>query len=150
MIYKYCQRCGKRLKGEENRIRGFGKICYEKARAEAQGLAPLITPTRAQEQREIKRLKAEEQRARAEAEELSRARARLQARSEQEQSRASEMQGKASKSQSREQDFKENFSSRQDKSKGVKPPHLEQTLTPTYKKGLLFTPHTPPHPADRG
>lgn len=143
MIYKYCQRCGKRLKGEENRIRGFGKICYEKARAEAQGLVPLITPTRAQEQREIKRLKAEEQRARAEAEELSRARARLQARSEQEQSRASE-------SQSREQDFKENFSSRQDKSKGVKPPHLEKTLTPTYKKGLLFTPHTPPHPAERG
>lgn len=80
MIYKYCQRCGKRLKSEENRLRGYGETCFQKARQEAKGLKPLIIPTHAQAQREIKRLRAEEQRARAEAEELSKARARLEAR----------------------------------------------------------------------
>lgn len=143
MIYKYCQRCGKRLKGEENRIRGFGKICYEKAKAEAQGLTPLITPTRAQEQREIKRLKAEEQRARVEAEELSKARARLQARQDK-----SQEQSKTAREQSKRQGTKENLQAEQDKGRGGQPPHLEKTLTPTYKKGLLFTPHTHPHPQD--
>ena len=46
MIYKYCRRCGKRLKGEENRARGYGKICFEKARAEARrkALVPPETP----------------------------------------------------------------------------------------------------------
>ena len=28
--YNYCIRCGRRLKSEENRKRGMGKICYEK------------------------------------------------------------------------------------------------------------------------
>ena len=41
MIYKYCRRCGKRLKGEENRIRGYGKICYEKAKASTP-ISPII------------------------------------------------------------------------------------------------------------
>ena len=41
MIYKYCRRCGKRLKGEENRLRGYGKICYAKAQAESKQ-SPLI------------------------------------------------------------------------------------------------------------
>ena len=80
MIYKYCQRCGRRLKSEENGLRGFGETCFKKAKIETKGLTPLITPTRAQEQREIKRLEAQEQRARAEIEEISKARARLQAR----------------------------------------------------------------------
>ena len=35
MIYKYCRRCGKRLKGEENMARGYGKVCYKKALTEA-------------------------------------------------------------------------------------------------------------------
>ena len=28
--YNYCIRCGRRLKTQENRIRGMGKICYER------------------------------------------------------------------------------------------------------------------------
>ena len=79
-IYKYCRRCGKRLKGEENRIRGYGKTCYEKAKREAQGMTPLLSPTIEQTAKELKRLEAGEARARAEAEELGKARARLQAR----------------------------------------------------------------------
>lgn len=42
MIYKYCRRCGKRLKGEENRLRGYGKTCFEKIKAEAH--VPHIVP----------------------------------------------------------------------------------------------------------
>lgn len=30
MMYKYCRRCGRRLVGEENRRRGYGKTCYAK------------------------------------------------------------------------------------------------------------------------
>ena len=120
-LYKYCRRCGKRLKGEENRLRGYGKTCFEKTRAEAQGMTPLIAPSKEQVKKELKRLKAKEQSARAEVEELSRARARLEA-----------MQAQESESKTREQ--------------GARPPHLEKTLTPTYKKAFLFTPHTCPHP----
>ena len=29
--YNYCIRCGRKLKSVENRIRGMGKICYEKS-----------------------------------------------------------------------------------------------------------------------
>ena len=29
--YNYCIRCGRRLKSQENRIRGMGKVCYEKS-----------------------------------------------------------------------------------------------------------------------
>lgn len=83
MIYKYCQRCGKRLKSEENRLRGFGETCFQKAKQEARGLKPLIMPTPTQAQREIKRLRAEEQRARAQVEEISKARARVEARARQ-------------------------------------------------------------------
>ena len=43
MIYKYCRRCGRRLIGEENRLRGYGETCYEKAQREAQA-RPLIAP----------------------------------------------------------------------------------------------------------
>lgn len=122
-LYKYCRRCGKRLKGEENRLRGYGKTCFEKTRAEAQGMTPLIAPTKEQVKKELKRLKAKEQSARAEAEELSRARARLEA----EQDRASQKSSK-------------------EKSQEGRPPHLEKTLTPTYKKAFLFTPPSLPHP----
>ena len=45
-FYKYCKRCGKRLKGEENRIRGFGKTCFQRVQAEAQkDLNLLISPS---------------------------------------------------------------------------------------------------------
>lgn len=30
ILYKYCLRCGRRLKSEEARMRGMGKICAEK------------------------------------------------------------------------------------------------------------------------
>ena len=29
--YNYCIRCGRRLKSQENRLRGMGKVCYEKS-----------------------------------------------------------------------------------------------------------------------
>ena len=29
--YNYCIRCGRRLKSQENRLRGMGKTCYEKS-----------------------------------------------------------------------------------------------------------------------
>ena len=32
MLYKYCLRCGKRLKSDEARQRGYGITCYEKSR----------------------------------------------------------------------------------------------------------------------
>lgn len=35
--FKYCLRCGRRLKSSENRKRGYGKICYEKAMAKPKG-----------------------------------------------------------------------------------------------------------------
>lgn len=31
-LYKYCLRCGRRLRSEDARVRGMGKTCYEKAR----------------------------------------------------------------------------------------------------------------------
>ena len=43
MIYKYCRRCGKLLKGDENRRRGYGKTCYVKAKAQGV-ISPLIPP----------------------------------------------------------------------------------------------------------
>lgn len=30
-IYPVCKRCGRRLKSEENRERGMGKVCWEKS-----------------------------------------------------------------------------------------------------------------------
>lgn len=30
--YEYCLRCGRKLKSEESRIIGYGKICLEKAK----------------------------------------------------------------------------------------------------------------------
>ena len=42
MIYKYCRRCGRRLEGEENRRRGYGETCFEKAQREAKGTHPLV------------------------------------------------------------------------------------------------------------
>jgi hypothetical protein len=151
-LYKYCRRCGKRLKGAENRIRGYGQTCYEKARQEAQGMTPLLSPTIEQTEKELKRLRAKEQSARAEAEEISRARARLQARAEQG-ARQSQEQSKKSKakrqSKSEGKIFTENLQGEKGQKSSneflnqPKPPHLEKTLTPTPKKPLLFTPHTP-------
>lgn len=131
MIYKYCQRCGKRLKGDENRLRGYGKTCFEKAQREAEGMNPLLSPSLEQVQKQLKRLTAEEQRARAEAEQRDRARARLEAEQAREQSRE---QGKS------ENLLKENFETGET-------PHLEKTLNPTFKKPLLFiSPNRPPTP----
>lgn len=131
MIYKYCQRCGKRLKGDENRLRGYGKTCFEKAQREAEGMNPLLSPSLEQVQKQLKRLTAEEQRARAEAEQRDRARARLEAEQAREQSRE---QGKS------ENLLKENLNARET-------PHLEKTLNPTFKKPLLFiSPNRPPTP----
>ena len=42
MIYKYCRRCGRRLVGEENRARGYGRVCYERAKRENEGKMPLL------------------------------------------------------------------------------------------------------------
>ena len=50
MIYKYCRRCGKLLKGDENRLRGYGKTCFEKAQKEAEGMNPLIALTKSAQQ----------------------------------------------------------------------------------------------------
>ena len=136
--YKFCRRCGRRLKGEENRLRGFGEICFQKAKIESSGITPLLTPTYAQAKREIDRLKAEEQALRARAEEASKARARAEARANH----------PKAKGQGKGQNLQVEKSSRQ-KTRGGETPHLENTLSPTYKKPLLFTPHTRPHPTDR-
>lgn len=32
--YLYCLRCGRKLKKPENKIRGMGKVCWEKSRKE--------------------------------------------------------------------------------------------------------------------
>lgn len=29
--YEYCLRCGRKLKSSENRLRGMGKVCWEKS-----------------------------------------------------------------------------------------------------------------------
>ena len=133
MIYKYCRRCGKRLKGEENRIRGYGKICFEKARAEARrrALVPPETPPREKQlenaeqgkERGREQSKEAEQGQRAESQRLGQAR-----------------QGAKSKARR----------ARARQTKRAKTPHLEKTLTPTYKKPLLFTPPTPTPPPDEG
>ena len=148
-IYKYCRRCGKRLKGEENRIRGYGKTCYEKARQEAQGMHPLLSPTIEQTQKELERLEAGEARARAEAEELGRARARLQARQSAKQERAESKSQRQSEEQEQTGEGQKGQNSFKEFSKNAKPPHLEKTLTPTRKTGVLFMPHTPPPPPNR-
>lgn len=47
MMYKYCRRCGRRLKGVANRLRGYGETCYEKSKEEAMRRRnPLISPTK--------------------------------------------------------------------------------------------------------
>ena len=40
-LYKYCLRCGRRLKTEEARITGYGKTCKQKAEKKAD-IKPLI------------------------------------------------------------------------------------------------------------
>ena len=98
MIYKYCRRCGKRLKGEENRARGFGAVCFKKAVAEQRGAS--LVPSQLTLFAEVERAEQRAERPKA-----------------------------------------KGVQSSKQKSKG-RPPHLEKTLTPTYKMGLLFTPHT--------
>ena len=93
-LYTYCRRCGRRLKGEENRVRGYGEICYLKAQRESETGRLFSTEPREQtEQRE---------------------------------------------SESRDRENSNGIQINLD------PPHLEKTLTPTYKKALLFRPHTSP------
>lgn len=36
VIYKYCRRCGRKLKRPENIARGMGKICWEKSQTDNQ------------------------------------------------------------------------------------------------------------------
>lgn len=98
MIYKYCRRCGKRLKGAENRARGFGPVCFEKTRAEQRGAS--LVPSQLTLFAEVER-----------------AGSKQESRPKGKRERRAEEQGKG------------------------RPPHLEKTLTPTYKMGLLFTPH---------
>ena len=43
-LYKYCKRCGKLLKGEENRRRGYGKTCFQKIFTESREELTLIVP----------------------------------------------------------------------------------------------------------
>ena len=134
MIYKYCRRCGRRLEGE-NRLIGYGKICLEKAKAE-NPLFVLVPMDRypieiTSEQGE----KSENLQGSAKQGEVQQFRAEQQSQAESKQENAEQSQ-----EQSKGAGVKEKFSSEQ--SKGVQPPHLEKTLTPTYKKGLLFTPHT--------
>ena len=105
MIYKYCRRCGKRLKGEENRARGFGPVCFEKTRPE-QGRA-LLVPSQLTLFQEVDQAE-------------QRAKSRAKGKGEQ-----------------------------KEKRKEPRPPHLEKTLTPTCKMGLLFTPHTSTPTEDR-
>ena len=42
MIYKYCRRCGRLLQGAENRLRGYGEVCFAKTQVEAQGRYHLL------------------------------------------------------------------------------------------------------------
>ena len=34
--YVYCLRCGRKLKNPENKIRGMGRVCWEKSRTDKQ------------------------------------------------------------------------------------------------------------------
>lgn len=43
-LYKYCKRCGKRLKGEENRQRGYGETCFKRVQADAKKDLNLLIP----------------------------------------------------------------------------------------------------------
>lgn len=40
--YKYCLRCHRLLKTPQNRLRGFGATCYEKAKADEKILKKLF------------------------------------------------------------------------------------------------------------
>lgn len=138
MIYKYCRRCGKVLKGEENRKRGYGKTCFAKARAEAEkDLFLLVTPDRypieigiAEQSEEPSRAESKSQ-----GEEQSRARAKSQSKGREQSKAERKIQG---------QGAEKNFQEQVEKSKRGVPPHLEKTLTPTHRKPLFITPHTPP------
>lgn len=123
MIYKYCLRCGKRLKGEENRIRGFGKICFEKSKKEAEKYTPVIVPLSNYPIEIISESEIDKN-----LQGSAGAKAKSKESSEHQQSNARQSQARnlQSKKQSKRED----------------PPHLEETLTPTYKKAVLFTPHT--------
>ena len=36
VCYKYCLRCGRKLKRPENVVRGMGKVCWEKSKTDNQ------------------------------------------------------------------------------------------------------------------
>ena len=120
-FYKYCRRCGKRLKGDENRIRGYGKTCFTKIQSEIQKDMPLLIPP-SNYPIEIESISFEN----------------LPSTSTRGSEQGGNLQGKASS--------KSQISSKRKTIKGAKPPHLEKTLTPASKKPLLFnaTPSTPP------
>lgn len=145
-LYKYCRRCGKRLKGEENRIRGYGKTCFEHVRrGEDKGLSVLVLPDALPIEiiYEPKDEKGKNQQSKAQ----SKAKARVKSKeiSEQEQSQeqgnAQESEQSIKAKQESKGQSKKNFQE-QEQSKGARPPHLEKTLTPTRKKPMLFMPHT--------
>ena len=130
MIYKYCKRCGRQLKSEENRLRGFGKVCFERARIEAKNEMSLIVPLSNYPIEIDLQPKGEEVK-------------------NQQSQKAKQSQGEAKQNQSKAKSQGEAVQILQSQSKkqGGKPPHLEETLTPTSKKPLLFTPHiVPPTP----
>ena len=135
-LYKYCKRCGKRLKGEENRLRGYGKTCFQRVRREQEDKIRVLVPIDTLPIEIISEPKDEKGK-------IQQGKVKSKGLSEPRKTQGSEP--------SRVQIFQANFQSKgqskkifhkQEQSKGGRPPHLEKTLTPTYKKPLLFRPHT--------
>ena len=105
MMYKYCRRCGRRLKGEENRRRGYGETCFRKTQSEARANLCIVAPL-----------------SNYPIEVITDAEQSDEAQSAEPRGRGSREEPKSNQNEAR-------------------PPHLEETLSPSYKKPLLFMPH---------
>ena len=159
-FYKYCKRCGKRLKGEENRLRGFGETCFRRVQSDAQkDLNPLVPPSNypieiiTKQVEKGKNLQGRGTRTKQEesgkSQNKPRAKQIINTRQNQEDKASkdkdkSKHEAKAKSKQGRGQGASEKSSKEKSLSQreGAKPPHLEKTLSPTRKTGLLFKPHT--------
>lgn len=129
MIYKFCRRCGRPLKGAENRERGYGKTCFLKSKAETEKALFLLVPLDTLPIEVITEQSAEESK------EQEQSKGKAESKAEQSQAESQ------SKAQSKAKGRGKNFSKREE-ARGAETPHLEKTLTPTRKNGVLFTPHT--------
>ena len=147
-FYKYCKRCGKRLKGEENRIRGFGKTCFQRVQAEAQKdlnllISPSNYPIEIDTKQGEKGKNLQGRGARAKQEESS-AKPKLRAkqiiktsqepRPDSKGKQEDKAKDKQAKEQSKGQGASENLPKKKiikPKGQGVQTPHLEKTLSPT-------------------